>query len=358
MNRLFQHHTKWSIKEQSFFAKRLSFLMSAGLPLLDSLQLLHRQTNVRSRSNKVLDTLIDDIASGYYLSKSLARFPTIFGQFAVNIVKIGEESGILSQNLNYLAAELKKKQILRRKIISALIYPIIITLATLGITAFLMIYLFPKIMPIFTSLRVDLPLSTKIVIAISSFLHHWGLASLIGLSSSLIILATTIKKNRPIRRWYEKLLLKLPVLGTMIKNYNLANASRTLSLLLQSNMTLNGALAITAETSENLIFKNTWQTWAEIANRGECLDFALNKEGTKVLPDIFKQLVSVGEVSGNLADTLMYLSELYEQELDDITKDLSTMIEPALMIFMGLLIGFIAISIITPIYSLTQNLHG
>ncbi len=295
--------------------------------------------------------------NGQSLSRSLGKFPHVFGDFAINIIKIGESSGILSENLDYLADELKKKQALRRKVVGALVYPALITCATLGITIFLMVYLFPKIMPIFTSLHMALPLSTRIVIFLSNGLRNYGIFILLGLIVAIIAFVVMFRRSARLRFRYDQWLLKLPFLGVMIQSYNLANGARTMGLLLKSGITLSDALPITADTTANMVYKAEFRKLAEVVNRGEKISSHLLRNRT-LFPDILSQMIAVGERSGNLSNTLVYLSELYESEVEEFTKNLSTLIEPILMIFMGLLVGFIAISIITPIYGITQNLHN
>lgn len=348
--------SRFSLKDQVFFAKRLSFLITAGITVVDGLSILREQTTSRGQA-LVLDRILLDVTNGQSLAKSFGKFPKVFSDFAVHIIKVGESSGTLSQNLEYLADELRKKQILRRKIIGAFVYPVLITLATLGITAFLMLYLFPKIMPIFTSLHATLPISTRIVMSLSVFFQHWGLVFLGLLTLCIFIFSVALGRSSTLHMLFDRMLLRLPVVGSMIQNYNIANVSRTLGLLLKSGVRLSEALPITADTTKNLVYKRECNNLAEVVERGEKVSTYLRGK-RHVFPDIFSHLIAVGEKSGTLSKTLVYLSEMYESEVEDFTKNLSTLIEPALMIFMGLLVGFIAISIITPIYGITQNLHG
>ena len=174
-------YTRLSIKDQTFFAKRLSFLIKAGIPMRESLVMIREQTRKKGYAS-ILDVVIANVSNGQNLSTSLSKFKTTFGEFTINIIGFGEQSGILSENLEYVADELKKRQALRKKIISASVYPIIVTIATIGIVTFLMVFLFPKILPIFASLKYDLPLSTRIVIAISNFISH-----LIGMALFMVI---------------------------------------------------------------------------------------------------------------------------------------------------------------------------
>lgn len=343
-----------SVKEQAFFAKRLSFLVKAGVPILESLQVLREQTKSRSLS-RIIEKVIHDVSNGQYLSKSLGKFPGIFGEFAINLIQVGESSGILSQNLNYLADELKKRHALKRKVVGALVYPIFITFATLGLTIMLTVFVFPKIMPIFTSLNVKLPLSTRIVIFVSEFLRDYGLYCFFGLVLGVIGLSVVHRKSDAFRYQVDRLILNLPLFGSMIRYYNLANMCRTMGLMLKSGIRLSEAIPITAETTGNRVFKRELERLAEAALRGGDLSVYLKKR-KDIFPEMLAQLVSVGERTGSLSDTFMYLAELYESEVEDLTKNLSSLIEPVLMIVMGLLVGIIAISIITPIYEITQHL--
>jgi type II secretory pathway component PulF len=347
-------YTRMSIKDQSFFIKRLSFLIKAGIPILESLVMIREQTR-RKGYGTILDSVIADVSRGQYLSTGLGKFRKMFGDFSINIISFGETAGILSENLEYLADELQKKDALRKKIVSAFIYPAIVTMATFAITGFLMLYLFPKILPVFSSLRITLPLSTRMVMYFSNFLqHHWlTLISIIFVLIVSIIIA--VKKSKIFAFYFDKTILKLPLVGNMIQSYNLANTTRTLGLLLKSGVTLSEALPITARVCGNLVYVNELEKLSDIINRGEKMSVYLSKN-RNLFPDVLTQIISVGEKSGNLSRSLIYLSELYEAEVEDFTKNLSSLIEPVMMIVMGIMVGFIAISIITPIYSITQNL--
>lgn len=343
-------------KEQTLLAKRLSFLMGANVPLIEGLRVLREQARSRGHA-RMLDLIIGDISQGQSLSRSFGKFPKVFSDFAVHIVRVGESSGTLAQNLNYLADELRKRLVLRRKIVGAFVYPGLITAATLGIVAFLMIYLFPKIMPVFTSLHMKLPLSTRIVMASSNFLRSFGLEFLLALIVLGIAGAVVLKKNKAIRFWFDSLLLRMPMVGQVIQYFNIAGASRTLGLLLKSGVKLSEALPITSDTTRNLAYKKHFEKIGEAVSRGERISLYMAKHRA-YFPDMLTHMVAVGEKSGTLSDTLVYLSEMYEAEVDDFTKNLSTLIEPLLMVIMGLVVGFTAVSIITPIYGITQNLHN
>src|SRR3989338_2807910 len=171
---------RFSVKDQTLFAKRLSFLIKAGVPVSESMHMIHQQARSAGKK-RVFGAIANDVTGGQYLSASLAKHRQHFGDFAINIIRVGEQGGVLSGNLAYLAEELQKKHELKRKVIGALIYPIFISIATLGVTSLLTVYIFPKLMPIFTSLHVDLPLTTQILIGVAEYLRAWGILTLIGI---------------------------------------------------------------------------------------------------------------------------------------------------------------------------------
>lgn len=329
--------------------------MKAGVPILDSLKILRRQTKSKARA-KIFDKVIADVSNGQFLATSLKKLSHIFSDFAINIIKVGETSGSLDQNLNYLADELKKKHALKQKIVGAFVYPIFITTATVGLTVLLTVFIFPKIRPIFDSLHVVLPFSTRALIFTSDFLGSYGLYLLAGIVVFLTAFFISLKKSVKLHYFVDRIVLKIPLVGRITKSYNMANFCRTLGLLLKSGVRVTEALTITGDTTSNRIYKKECFHAAKGVLKGEKISKYLETR-TMYFPDLMTQMVAIGESTGNLSETLVYLSELYEGEVDDLTKNLSSSIEPVLMIFMGLIVGFVAVSVITPIYEITQNLH-
>ena len=215
------------------FAKQLSVLIAADVSLLESLSMIRDQNRSLALS-AILDDLIRDTQNGTALSKSLRKHQSMCGDFAIGVIAIGEASGTLSENLAYLADELKKRQLLKQKITSALLYPSIIILATLVLTGFLILYLFPKLMPIFLSLHMKLPLTTRIVIGVSQFLLHYGLILMLGLLC--VGIGTIFLKTRypKLRHAVTQFSMRVPFVSACIRGYNLAQSSRSLGLLLES----------------------------------------------------------------------------------------------------------------------------
>lgn len=346
---------RFSVKEQTLFAKRLSFLIKSGVPVLECLHLIRKQTKSRGKQ-KVFDAVISDVSNGQFLATALAKFSRLFGDFTVNLIRVGESSGILSQNLNYLADELTKKHALQRKVRGALIYPLFITIATLGVTSMLTVFIFPKIMPIFASLNVELPLTTRILLAVSNYLQDWGLLT-VGLFALFVIAVVVARRLfKPVQYFGDQVLLRLPLAGQITRTYNLANFCRTLGLLIRSGVHLTEALSITAETTKNLVYRAEYERIARNVIKGEPVSRSLEKN-PRLFPDMITHMIAIGETTGALPSTLIYLSELYEGEVEEQTRNLSSSIEPILMIVMGLLVGLIAVSVITPIYEITKTLQ-
>lgn len=343
---------RFPLQEQILFAKRLSMLVKAGVPILQALTMLHSQTKHKG-TQKIFGHLASGVEQGQNLSSTLRlKYRRHVGEFAINIIEVGEVSGTLQENLHYLAEELQKKQALRRKIINAMVYPAFIIVATIGITLLLTVYVFPKVMPIFSSVKFELPMTTKALIFVSNFVRNFWYA-LLGSAAVIAAGYAVGLKYEKFRTFVHRYSLRIPIIGSLLLSYHLANTCRTLAVLLRSSVPIVKALTITSEASTNLEFRNKLRSVAKHVKNGGRLSVQL-EEYPKLFPFITSQMVQVGESTGSLSNSLSFLSELYENEVDDQTKNLSSFLEPALMVFIGLLVGFVAISIITPIYSFTQ----
>jgi len=352
---LFQR-PRMSAADRILFFKRMSILLSAGIPVSECLAMAKDQS-ANARLRDLIDALIRDTQNGKSLSRSLGKFPHVYGAFTLHMISVGEASGTLSQNFEYIAEELRKSRILKQKIVSALLYPGLITAATLVLTGFLILYLFPKLMPIFLSLRMQLPLSTRVIIAVSQFLTQYGLL-LIGALIVGAIISTLLRIRVPrVNIALTHALLRAPIGRVLIQNYHLAQSARSLGLLLKSGIPLSPALSLIARMTRNPLYRTEWFAIASAIDRGEKMSERMRRSAL-LFPPVASQMIAVGERSGHMAATLLYLSDMYEHEFDEYTKSLSSLLEPVLMIFMGFLIGIVAISIITPIYGLTEHLHA
>lgn len=343
-----------SVKDQAAFAKKLAFLIRADVPILDSLKMIKKQSSF-SRA-KIFDQVLHDVTSGQFLSASLAKHRNTFGTFAINIIKVGEEGGILDKNLEYLADELKKRQELKKKILGAMVYPSFITLATIGVTTLITVYIFPKLMPIFESVSFKLPLTTRILMAISGFMMAYGLYLFAGIIALAFGLVIAFKTFRPFNLAVSRLMVGVPIFGHLYQSYHMANFCRTLGLLLNCQVGIINAANITGDATANLLYRREIHHLSDQITKGKRISDHLEKR-LGLFPEMVPQMIAIGEAAGNLGDTLLYLSDYFEGEVNDITKNLSNSLEPILLVTMGLVVGFVAVSVITPIYELTQNIH-
>lgn len=346
--------TRFPARDQIIFAKRLAMMIKAGVPIATALSILKEQTSNKG-SALVIGHLFKTVERGRSLASGMVDYKNIFGEFAINIVNIGEISGTLVQSLQDMADELKKREELKRSVVNALIYPVFIMIATLAITIVLTVYVFPKILPILQGFGGQLPWTTRTLIVVSSFMKHWWLFLLIGLAGAAAA-CLLLLKIKSVKLFVDRNSLRLPVFGKLLQNYFIASFTRTFGLLINSQMGIINALKITSNAIGSSAYQNKFFDLAEAVKRGENVSGLMQKDKL-LFPPTAVQMISAGEMTGSLGSTLMYLSAMYEEELNAEIKNLLRAIEPMLMIFMGILVGFVALSIITPIYGITQNLH-
>jgi type II secretory pathway component PulF len=344
----------FSLKEQTLFLKRLAFLMQAQIPLATALTIIKSQTHAPRKAQK-MEAVLQAVCKGRSLAEALYA-QNLLSDFSLHLIHIGEMSGSLHQNLSYLADELHKKQQLRRKVQGALWYPLSISVITIGITGGLITYIFPKLMPIFMSMGTELPPTTRLLIHTSSWLQAWWWALLVGTALTAAILRLAHQKIKKVRHVCDTLIIYTPLVGSVARTYHTATTARTLALLLKSNVPLLESLETCAHTASNTLYSQALQKATIQVAQGKALspEFARTP---KLFPDLFVHLVAVGESSGNVCDALQYLAALYEAEVDEYSKNISNAVEPVLMLLMGALVGLIAVSVISPIYSITEHLQ-
>jgi len=345
--------TRLSLRDQALFAKRLSLLVKAGMPVVQSINALKKQS--KGGVKRMFEEVAYDVSNGQFLSKSMGKYRQVFGDFAVNIIKVGETSGTLSENLQYLAIELDKKRELKGKVVSALIYPAVILVASLIVTGMMIVFLFPKLMPIFQSMNAELPITTRILLLVSSFLINYWAWITGGIIFGTIGFLVLLKKSKLFRHFFDAMLIKIPLFGNIFRNYYLANTCRTLGLLLKGQLSAIEAVGVASDTSVNMVYRAELMNLRHAITKGSAIAPHLELR-PKLFPPMLTEMVSVGESTGSLSETLLYIAKICEQELDEDTKRLSSVIEPAMMVFMGIMVGFVAVSIITPIYEITQHI--
>lgn len=344
----------FSVDDQILFTKRLAVYLSSGIPILEALNLLCEDT--RGGSQYILNELVQVVSEGHTLSSGLRSFPRHISAFSASLVEVGERSGTLHQSLFYLSIALRKEQTLKRKLMGALIYPAVIIVVTFGICLFLVLYAFPKIVPLFRGFDATLPFTTRALIFISDSISFYGLYALLAFVILCGSFGFLLQKPR-IRSAFDRKLLQAPVFGSLMRNYCLARLSRTLSALLSSGISIVPALELASSIAGSRAYLESLAEARERVLSGDRISNALHSSPV-CFPSMYVQMVSTGENTGSLSMTLSVLAEHYEEEFDSESASLSALIEPLLMIVMGLVVGFIALAIITPVYQITQDMHG
>jgi len=341
--------------DKLLFAKHLSVMIKAGLPLREGVDIIRDQTKSRG-FKKILADTIKHLKNGETLASSLSRHKRVFSDLFINMIKMGEESGNLEKNLEYLAEQMEKTFTLRRKVVAAMIYPGIILVSTFGLGTGLSVFVLPKLIPLFRSLKVDLPWSTRALLWITQFIQDYWLFVVLGVIL-IVVFLVLVSRIRMVKLFNHTILLRLPVAGSISKNLNLALFSRTLGVLIKSGVSIVQALDITSTTLGNVVYQKQVKEVSLRIQKGKTIS-SYFKTKKRLFPATFSRMIEVGEKTGNLENSLMYLAVFYEKEVDNTTQKLSTILEPILLVVIGFVVAFIAISIITPIYEITSGLRG
>ncbi|MFH1536802.1 MAG: type II secretion system F family protein [Patescibacteria group bacterium] len=343
-----------SVVDKVLFAKNLSVMIKSGLPINEALQVLHDQA--KGKFQKILAAIILDIESGKNLADAMAKFPKVFPPYFTSIVGVSEESGTLEENMAYLAKNLEKDWALRRKVKGAMMYPVFIFGATLSIGLGLAYFVLPKVTKLFKSFDFELPITTRALIKFSEILQDHGIIIFIGLVAGIIFLSwfLRLKFIKPIT---HPVFLKAPILGKISKQVNLSRFNRTMGILLKSGLPIDRSVQIATNTLSNVVYKKKLEIVATDIVTGRTLSKSLDQFPSQ-FPPLVTRMIKVGEDSGKLEETMIYLATYFEEEVDNITKNLSTILEPVLLIVIGVVAGGLALSIITPIYQISGQLKG
>jgi len=333
------------------FARNLGAMLEAGLPLARALDVMTRQTR-NERFSEILKGVSESIKSGQSLNESLADSPKVFSQLFISMVKAGEESGKLSDALQTIAKNLESSYKLKKRIRGALMYPSIILVAMIGVAILMLVFIVPTLSSTFEELAVELPVSTQFIISLSGFIQNQTIIFLL-----LIILTVTafvmLLRNPKGKRLFELGVNKLPVVGELVRETNSARTAGTLSSLLSSGVEVIVAIEITGEVVQNSLYKEVLSELKEVVQRGESMSDVFKKH-EDLYPPFVGEMVSVGEETGNLSELFGRIAVFYQNDVEERTKNLSTIIEPVLMVIIGLGVGFFAVSMISPMYSLVN----
>ena len=346
-------HMFGSIKthQKITFAKNLGLMMKAGLPMIRAFSVMGKQSKSKT-FKKLLSNLETDISHGKTLSESLGKRPEVFSRLFVSMIKAGEESGNVSGSLGIVSSQMEKSYLLTKKVRGALIYPTVIILVMIVIAILLLIFMVPTLTATFEGLGVELPLSTRILINSSNFLVEHTLAVLVAVML-LVFSIVLFLRTKMGRHLVDNISVRIPVIGGMIKEFESARTTRTLSSLLSSGVEIIVALDVTIDVLQNHLYKDVLRQVRMAVEKGEPMS-AVFIGHDYLYPVFVGEMVSVGEEIGKISDMLMSVANYYEEEVDQKTKDLSTIIEPVLMIIIGIGVGIFAVSMLAPTYSLVD----
>ncbi|MBP6860654.1 MAG: type II secretion system F family protein [Candidatus Pacebacteria bacterium] len=347
---------RWSRKEESLAVKRVSLLIKSGMSIPDAIGGL--ATERRGRLRNALNDMRTDVEGGAPFSSVVAIYPGLFSAFSAEVIRVGEESGSLSENLAYLARELEKQARLRSRLVGALIYPVLLALLTIALSLGLILFVFPKVLPLFAGLGASLPLPTRIMLAIEAYLADWGLVTILGISCLGIGAYVSIRHIPRVRKLILRTILSLPLIGSIVRAYRLSSVARCLGIMLSAGASLPGALRAAGTASGHALYEETFAHVAHHIEEGTDIRSALLDTNGILVPPLARDMLAAGEASGALPEAAFHLASYYENEFDEASGRLSTLVEPVLMIFMGLVVGFVAIAMILPIYAITDHLHG
>ena len=341
------------LDEVVMLTRNIAAMLEAGLVLSRALNVMQRQSK-NAKLKAVLADIEAHVKKGEPFSDALEKYPKIFSPLFIAMARAGEESGSLADSLRVVGEQMDKSYLLKKKIKGAMIYPAIILFAMVVIAILMMIYIVPTLSQTFKELGADLPSTTQAVISVSDFMvaHTF---STIGLMVGVVILFIYGLRTKRGSRMFEWFILRVPIIGTLVREVNSARTARTFSSLLTSGVEIIEALSITKDVVQNSYFKDVIaKAEAEIQTGAPISKVFIENE--KLYPVLFGEIVSVGEETGKLSDMLGQVALFYEREVDQKTKDMSTIIEPFLMIFIGTGVGFFALSMISPIYSLSNTI--
>jgi type IV pilus assembly protein PilC len=343
-----------SFEDKMLMAGHMATMLGAGVTLTESLEILIDQTTEK-KNRLMLEDILHRVNAGQTFADSLSEYPEVYSEVYVNMVAVGEKSGSLVEVLQYLQEQLEKEYELRRKVIGALVYPGVIVTLTVAMVFGIMFFIMPKIMKIFTQFDVTLPLPTQILMGLTHLatdkplLFFTGLLALLGLMVYFV-------KARFMQPFWRTVLMHTPVFGGLMVNVNMARFSRSLFSLLKAGVAIDKGLEITSKMFNDPLYRDLVLQARDKVQKGAALEDAF-KNHEKYFPLLAVKMLTVGERTGNLEQTTEHLAKLYEQNVDNTTRNLSVLLEPMLLVFMGVLVGGVAIAVILPIYQLPNLIH-
>lgn len=343
---------KIGIAELSTFTRQLATMITAGLPLTDALNLLKVQSGPVLA--KVVGVVLTDVQSGMALSTAMAKHPQIFSKVYVALVKAGEAAGVMETILVRLAESSEKSREFRSKVAGAMIYPVIIVIGMIGVTALMIIVVIPKISALYADFNTELPFATKFLIAISGVASKPTVLAIIGVLLTVVILGVgRYLKSAVGRLQWDSIAYKIPVMGGLSKEVMLTELTRTLSLLIGAGISVVEALNIVAGAVGNVVVEKDIRRISSQVEKGFPVSISFSE--SPIFPTVIGQMAAVGEETGKMDDVMIKLSRYFESESEQKVKGLTTAIEPIILIVLAVGVGFLMYAIVMPIYSITNK---
>lgn len=339
-------------KEKIVFLQNLKTMVKAGISLSDSLKILSMQTK-NAKFKDILTELTSQIEKGQTLSNTMKKYPKVFSEIFINMIAAGEASGNLENILDQLYIQTKKDHDLISKIRGAMTYPMVVFFAMTVMGIGMIIFVFPTFVEIFEEAKAELPVITKMLIKMSNFMQDNGIITAVGLVMLIIGFLRAIKTKIG-KRFFDLFMLKFIIIGPITQKINLARFSRSLSSLLKTEIPLIKSFEITASVVGNYHYKKVLTQSIEKIKKGATISSSL-EEHPKLFPPMIIQMIMVGEKSGTTDELLNEIAGYYEEEVDNTTKNLSSIIEPLLILIIGAAVGLMAVSVMMPMYNLAQQ---
>jgi type IV pilus assembly protein PilC len=336
-------------KDMAIFTRQLATMMKAGVPLLQAFDIVGRG-NANPSVTKLLNDVRTDVETGTSLSAAFRKYPMHFDNLYCNLVEAGEAAGILESLLDRLATYMEKSEAIKSKIKSALMYPIAVVVVAFVVVSVIMIFVIPAFKSVFSNFGADLPAPTLFVIAISEFFVKWWWLIFGGIGGGLYFFMQAWKRNEKMQRVMDRLLLKLPVFGTLIEKSCIARWTRTLATMFAAGVPLVEALDSVGGASGNSLYMDATTRIQQEVSTGTSLTAAM--QNANLFPSMVIQMTAIGEESGSIDHMLGKAADFYEAEIDDMVAGLSSLMEPIIIVFLGTIVGGIVVSMYLPIFKL------
>lgn len=343
------------LRDVTIFSRQFATVINAGLPVVQSLAILSRQAD-KAKMKETLTKVREDVETGLPLSDALGKHPSIFNRLYVFLVRAGEVSGNLDGILERVADYFEKQSALRGKIRSAMTYPAVVLVIALAVTYFLLTGIVPQFAGILDQLGGELPIITRVLVAISDYLQNFWWLNLI-IVVGLIVFITFYYRTNNGRHVIDRLLLKLPILGPLVQKSSIASFSSTFGLLLKSGVNIVESIEITKGTAGNIIVEDILDEAKNAVQRGEQISTTLSKY-PNVYPPLVSSMIAIGEETGAVDTMLEKIAEFYDREVDEAVEGLTAALEPMLIVFLGGIVGFIVAGMFLPMFAIIGQLSG